>query len=100
MGTGNKSPNKNVSTPKEQSKRQNQGSASNKDGNDDGELQGRKWVFDTIQKYFDVIVEESEEGEEDEEDEDDGEEEGEESESDYTSADEEIPEVVLPPTSE
>ena len=45
-------------------------------------------------------MEESEEGEEDEEDEDDGEEEGEESESDYTSADEEIPEVVLPPTSE
>ena len=67
---------------------------------EEGELQGRKWVFDTIQKYFDVIVEESEEGEEDEEDEDDGEEEGEESESDYTSADEEIPEVVLPPASE
>ena len=67
---------------------------------EEGELQGRKWVFDTIQKYFDVIVEE---GEEEEEEEEEGEVEGEdegnasESESDYTSAEDEIPEVVLPP---
>ena len=96
--TGNKSPNKSVSTPKEQSKRQNQGSPSNKDGNDDGELQGRKWVFDTIQKYFDVIVEEGEEDEEEgAEDDEDDDERANESESDYTSAEDEIPDITLPP---
>lgn len=57
-------------------------------------LDNRKWVFDTIQKYFDVIVEEEQEGENDKfestkdnnkaiNDEDDVE-------SDYTSAEEEI----------
>merc|ERR1712168_1048677 len=57
---------------------------------EDGPMNERKWVFDTIQKYFDVIVEEEEEedeeGEEEDEDEygDLGEEEEEdESESDY-----------------
>ena len=66
---------------------------------EDGELQGRKWVFDTIQKYFDVIVEEGEEDEddEDEEDVDRGDESG--SESDYTSAEDEIPEITLAPSS-
>merc|ERR1712083_855636 len=71
--------------------------------------------FDTIQKYFDVIVEE--EKEEDEEDEDDegeededeygnlGEEEEEEdnadeSESDYTDAEDELPEINIPPPRE
>ena len=59
------------------------------------ELQGRKWVFDTIQRYYDVIVEEGEEEEEEDEEEDaQG---GEESESDYTSAEDEIPEITLPP---
>jgi len=65
---------------------------------EEGELQGRKWVFDTIQKYFDVIVEEGEEGEEEaeeEEEEDDGN--ASESESDYTSAEDELPEIILPP---
>lgn len=58
-------------------------------------LDSRKWVFDTIQKYFDVIVEEEqevesnigvavyEEDKEDDNDDDSG--------SDYTSAEEEIP---------
>ena len=60
------------------------------------ELQDRKWVFDTIQRYYDVIVEEEEE--EDDEEEDEEEEDGEEeSESDYDSAEDEIPEISLPP---
>ena len=82
---------------------------------EDGPMNERKWVFDTIQKYFDVIVEE--EKEEDEEDEDDegeededeygnlGEEEEEEdnadeSESDYTDAEDELPEINIPPPRE
>ena len=74
----------------------------------------RKWVFDTIQKYFDVIVEEEKEEEEEEEDEEgeeeeeeDGEEEEEEeednvdnSESDYTDAEDELPEINIPPPRE
>ena len=67
------------------------------DNPEEGELQGRKWVFDTIQKYFDVIVEEEEEGEEDEEDEDGDEDRQSDSESDYTSAEDELPQVALPP---
>merc|ERR1712168_1455389 len=51
---------------------------------EDGPMNERKWVFDTIQKYFDVIVEE--EKEEDEE---------EESESDYTDAEDELPEINI-----
>merc|ERR1712088_899863 len=50
---------------------------------------GRKWVFDTIQKYFDVIVEEEKE-----------EDEGEEEESDYTDAEDELPEINIPPPRE
>merc|ERR1711974_455826 len=68
---------------------------------EDGPMNERKWVFDTIQKYFDVIVEE--EKEEDEEDEygDLGEEEEEdESESDYTDAEDELPEINIPPPRE
>merc|ERR1712088_223101 len=72
---------------------------------EDGPMNERKWVFDTIQKYFDVIVEEEkeedeedeeEEGEEEDEDEcgdlggEEDEEEGE-SESDYTDAEDELP---------
>lgn len=61
----------------------------------------RKWVFDTIQKYFDVIVEEEQEEEEDEDeiediilpdpdiDDDD--------ESEYTSAEEELPDPAPAP---
>merc|ERR1712106_1168942 len=60
---------------------------------------GRKWVFDTIQKYFDVIVEEEveEEAEEDEEEEEDeaDDEDDEGSESDYTSAEDELPEMDI-----
>ena len=63
----------------------------------------KKWVFDTIQKYFDVKVEE-----EQEEEEEDGDEEieadvipaigiDEDEESDYTSAEEELPEQTPPP---
>ena len=59
------------------------------------ELQDRKWVFDTIQRYYDVIVEEEEEEDDQEEDEDDDGEE--ESESDYDSAEDEIPDISLPP---
>merc|ERR1711974_242225 len=43
---------------------------------EDGPMNERKWVFDTIQKYFDVIVEEEKEEDEEEEDEE-GEEEDE-----------------------
>ena len=60
------------------------------------ELQDRKWVFDTIQRYYDVIVEEEEDDEEEEEEEEDAQA-GEESESDYDSAEDEIPEISLPP---
>merc|ERR1712123_45889 len=62
---------------------------------------GRKWVFDTIQKYFDVIVEEeveeeAEEDEEEEEEEDEADDEDDEgSESDYTSAEDELPEIDI-----
>jgi len=66
------------------------------------DLTGRKWVFDTIQKYFDVIVEEEDEekGEEDEEEEEDEAEEADyeennDSESDYTSAEDELPEIDI-----
>merc|ERR1711934_650572 len=71
---------------------------------EDGPMNERKWVFDTIQKYFDVIVEEEkeedeededEEGEEEEEDEEEGE-----SESDYTDAEDELPEINIPPPRE
>ena len=63
---------------------------------------GRKWVFDTIQKYFDVIVEEDQEADEIINDADDFQAlspklsnkcNEEEDESDYTSAEEELPEV-------
>merc|ERR1712130_484034 len=60
---------------------------------EDGPMNERKWVFDTIQKYFDVIVEE--EREEDEE-EDEAEAEASASESDYTSAEDEIPDISYP----
>ena len=71
----------------------------------------RKWVFDTIQKYFDVIVEEEQEDEEEEEEdeEEEGEDDGDEgdednaeddSESDYTDAEDELPEIDLPPVRE
>ena len=71
--------------------------AVNKEKEED--LDGRKWVFDTIQKYFDVIVEEENE-EEEEEDEEEEEEEADdencdESESDYTSAEDELPEINI-----
>merc|ERR1712130_771674 len=59
---------------------------------EDGPMNERKWVFDTIQKYFDVIVEEEREEDEDEE-------EGE-SESDYTDAEDELPEINIPPPRE
>ena len=62
------------------------------------DLDGRKWVFDTIQKYFDVIVEEENEEEEDEDEEAEEEEADDEncdeSESDYTSAEDELPEAL------
>merc|ERR1719173_293583 len=78
---------------------------------EDGPMNERKWVFDTIQKYFDVIVEEEKEEEEEEEDEEgeeeDGEDEeeeeednGDDSESDYTDAEDELPEINLPPPRE
>ena len=63
---------------------------------------GRKWVFDTIQKYFDVIVEEDQEADEIVNDADDFEAlspklsnkfDEDDDESDYTSAEEELPEV-------
>merc|ERR1719376_1618419 len=63
------------------------------------DITGRKWVFDTIQKYFDVIVEEeNEEGnaEEEEEEEDGDYDDDNESESDYTSAEDELPEIDIP----
>merc|ERR1712110_870919 len=75
---------------------------------EDGPMNERKWVFDTIQKYFDVIVEEEkeedEEGEEEDENEcgelgEEDEEEGE-SESDYTDAEDELPEINIPPPRE
>lgn len=64
----------------------------------------RKWVFDTIQKYFDVIVEDEEEEEDGEEEDEDGDDAGDEedeencddSESDYTDAEDELPEIDLP----
>ena len=56
--------------------------------------ENRKWVFDTIQKYFDVIVEEQEEEEEDEEEDPDNNVEDDD-ESDYTSAEEELPEPTV-----
>ena len=63
------------------------------------DLDGRKWVFDTIQKYFDVIVEEENEEEEDEDEEAEEEEADDEncdeSESDYTSAEDELPEINI-----
>jgi len=80
---------------------------------EDGPMNERKWVFDTIQKYFDVIVEEErEEDEEDEDEEGDEEDEDEcgdlgeedeeegESESDYTDAEDELPEINIPPPRE
>ena len=58
-------------------------------------LDSRKWVFDTIQKYFDVIVEEEQEIENEKEEltADDilANDDDQDNESDYTSAEEEIP---------
>ena len=61
---------------------------------------GRKWVFDTIQKYFDVIVEEDKEEEDDEDVEESGagqtdndyNSEEDSDNDDYTSAEEDLPE--------
>merc|ERR1719297_136881 len=61
---------------------------------EDGPMNERKWVFDTIQKYFDVIVEEEKEEDEEEDDNVDD------SESDYTDAEDELPEINLPPPRE
>merc|ERR1712112_601876 len=61
---------------------------------ENSDMNERKWVFDTIQKYFDVIVEEEKEEENEEEDGVDGDEEDDnESDSDYTDAEDEIPEI-------
>merc|ERR1719225_2154627 len=55
---------------------------------EDGPMNERKWVFDTIQKYFDVIVEEEKE-EEEEDEEEEGEEEDEDECGDLGEEDEE-----------
>jgi len=64
------------------------------------DITGRKWVFDTIQKYFDVIVEEENEevnsDQEDEEEEEGDYDDENESESDYTSAEDELPDIDIP----
>ena len=64
----------------------------------------RKWVFDTIQKYFDVIVEEEHEEEEEDEEQElediilsDHDASDDDNESDYTSAEEDLPEPVSTP---
>ena len=57
--------------------------------------ENRKWVFDTIQKYFDVIVEEEQEEEEEDEEEDPDNNVEDDDESDYTSAEEELHEPTV-----
>ena len=78
------------------SERQDRRTQAKTENQEEGELQGRKWVFDTIQKYFDVIVEEGEEDEEEDEEDQDEDEGQSGSESEYTSAEDELPEVSLP----
>jgi len=65
--------------------------------NNEENINERKWVFDTIQKYFDVIVEDEKEDEEEDDEEEEADDDNcDDSESDYTSAEDELPEINIP----